>query len=151
MEKIFSVLIMLIGALMHAVVFGNVTAIISVGHSHQSQIIWFWLLLANLCSKKSIWYKDARHERIFSIRSDQQVLAKKIDRLFQCDLEQTKGFKLKIAMNDCISRKFELFLGNATSNFNYSNFSGQSTRRNSPTFAQRIRQSASFSVYIAGC
>ena len=30
MEKIFSVLIMLIGALMHAVVFGNVTAIISV-------------------------------------------------------------------------------------------------------------------------
>ena len=33
MEKIFSVLIMLIGALMHAVVFGNVTAIISVSEN----------------------------------------------------------------------------------------------------------------------
>ena len=38
MEKIFSVLIMLIGALMHAVVFGNVTAIISVNKNPLSEI-----------------------------------------------------------------------------------------------------------------
>ena len=37
MEKIFSVLIMLIGALMHAVVFGNVTAIISRIYARRSQ------------------------------------------------------------------------------------------------------------------
>ena len=36
-EKIFSVLVMLIGALMHAVVFGNVTAIIQRMYARRSQ------------------------------------------------------------------------------------------------------------------
>jgi potassium voltage-gated channel Eag-related subfamily H protein 8 len=36
-EKVFSILIMLIGALMHAVVFGNVTAIIQRMYARRSQ------------------------------------------------------------------------------------------------------------------
>ena len=52
MEKIFSVLIMLIGALMHAVVFGNVTAIISVNYI-RFDLFFFYDLIENLCAKIS--------------------------------------------------------------------------------------------------
>ena len=70
MEKIFSVLIMLIGALMHAVVFGNVTAIISVS--------WTW----------TIWQIDTMNrnvavKRIYARRSQYDTKMRDMKEFFQ--------------------------------------------------------------------